>query len=478
MMLFRRTLLPLAAILSLTSCAIAPAYHKPAAPKVLSYLPVNEKLSVPNDKAPVTEPGKKIPPAWWQTFNSNELNRFIQLAVRHNPSIAATSEALAVAQENLQAAEGIFYPQVSGNLGAERSRDSGAGLGTGSPKVYSLYTGTVSVSYSPDIFGLNHLIASEGIAQVDIARDQLDAARLTLEGNVAQTYFDLAATVEKIQIIRKTISEELAILKLVKTRFKYGSVSDLDVASQEAVLANSRAQLPSLLQRKDVDEHLLAIYTGKFPSEIKFFTTPNLDLLNPPTRLPLRVPSMLVRARPDIRAGEASLRAANAKVGIAVASMYPDFTLSADYGGKGANIPSLFDPAGRIWSLAANLAAPIFEGGTLLAEKRAAQAAYRGVFDQYRSISLEAFRQVADVLQALEHDAETLAADRAALEAAKNVYLLARVQYEQGSIDQLALLNSESQYQTAKLTFVSAKLNRLDDSVAYFVAMGGGDGAQ
>ncbi|MBU6460435.1 MAG: efflux transporter outer membrane subunit [Proteobacteria bacterium] len=473
-MISKQTILSFAGILVLTSCAISPAYHKPQVFSGSSYLPADQKLLAQGDGAPEIHSGQKVPVQWWHEFKSNELDFLIRSGLKRNPNIKATSEALMVARENLRAAEGVFYPQVNVDLGAQRTRDSGAGLGSGSPKIYSLYTGNVNVSYSPDIFGLNHLVAREGQAQVNLAEDQMDAARLTLEGNIAQTYFNLVFVQKQIELTRKTIAEEASLLKLVETRFHYGAVSDLDVLSQKAVLDQTKSQLPKLLQNRDADEHLLAIYTGKFPSQVGSFVIQDMDMLDVPSSLPLRVPSRLVQARPDIRAAEASLRVANAQVGIAIASMYPNFTLSASYGGKSENFPSMFDPAGRIWSLASDLAAPIFEGGTLLAQKRAAEATYREIFDQYRSVSLDAFRQVADVLRALNHDAQTLAADESAMVAAKNVYILSKSQYEQGSIDELTLLNAETQYENTRLTFLAAKQARLNDSVAFYVAMGGG----
>jgi len=229
-----------------------------------------------------------------------------------------------------------------------------------------------------------------------------------------------------------------------------------------------------LEQQRDADLHLLAIYTGRFPAEGPGGDVPGFADLSLPADLPVTLPTDLVQARPDIRAAEAQLRAANAQVGEAVARMYPQFTLTGDVGHESNQWGNLFKPANEIWNLAANLFVPIFEGDTLEAEKESAEAQYRGIFDQYQATVLEAFRQVADVLGALQHDADVLSARMDQEAAAKEAFALAREQYKAGAIAYLDLLNSEVTYQSARIALVHARQQRYADTAALYVAMGGG----
>ena len=204
------------------------------------------------------------------------------------------------------------------------------------------------------------------------------------------------------------------------------------------------------------------------------FRSPALADISLPADLPVSMPTDLVQARPDIRAAEAQLRAANAQVGESVARMYPQFSLTGDVGHEADQWGTLFKPANEIWNLAANLVMPIFEGDTLEAEKEASEAEYRGIFAQYQSTVLDAFRQVADVLAALGHDSGVLAARVDEEAAAHSAFDLARAQYQAGAIAYLDLLNSEVTYQDARIALVQAKQQRYADTVALYVAMGGG----
>ena len=202
--------------------------------------------------------------------------------------------------------------------------------------------------------------------------------------------------------------------------------------------------------------------------------TPHLSELHLPGTVPLSLPSTLVRARPDVLAAEAQLRAANAQVGEAVAQLYPNLVLTGDVGSQSNSLDKAFNPASRIWSLAAAAVLPIFEGGTLQAQKHAAQAAYRAVFANYKITVLDAFRNVADTLRALERDAATFDAEARALQGARTGFGLARSQYNAGAVDYLTLLTSEVQYQNARIAYVAAETQRYTDTVALYVALGGG----
>lgn len=466
-----------AALLLECGCAVGPDYQQPAAPEVKSYTPAASTTAPAAGTAGVAQAlhyGEAVQAQWWHAFQSAELDKLVEQALEQNPGIKQAQETLSAAQYNYEAANGAFYPQVDAGIGGQRSRASGAGAVQFSPTVYTLNTAQVQVSYSPDIFGLNRLVSRAEQAQVDLAEDQLQAARLALEGNVMDTSLDLAATEEEIAATRQSLADERQVYDLVKLRYEHGAVSQLVLDSQQAQLSDVAARLPALQQQRDADLHLLAIYTGRFPSQGPGSNPATLADIRLPGELPVSLPTELVRARPDIRAAEAQLRAANAQVGEAVARMYPQFTLTGSVGDQSNKWGQLFSPASRIWNLAANLTLPLFEGGTLEAEKGAAEAEYRGIFDQYQSTVLEAFRQVADVLGALDHDADVLTARVDEEAAAHHAFDLARAQYQAGAIAYLDLLNSEVTYQNARISLAQAKQQRYADSVALYVAMGGG----
>jgi NodT family efflux transporter outer membrane factor (OMF) lipoprotein len=424
------------------------------------------------------EYGAAVNPRWWRDFGSAALDQLVQAALARNPGLDAAEATLKEARYDMKAAQGIFYPQVSLGLNAERLKQSAASNGgVFTPPTFNLYTGEVSVSYDPDVFGLSRLVSRNAQAQVDVAAQQLRAARVTLAGNVVNVALNLAALDEEIAAEQSDIRDQAQLLGLTRKRYTLGADSELSVLTQAIQLNSSRAALPALEQTRDQARHLLAVYLGEFPAEARAFNTPRLAQVQLPSRLPVSLPSALVRQRPDIRAAEAQLRAANAVVGEQVARMYPSLQLTADFGGESNTLSSLLDPASRVWALGAPLVLPLFEGGTLEAQKHAAEQAYVAVFADYRSTVLNAFSSVADVLRALQHDAVAAAAQKRALGEATRAFTLVRTQYRGGAVDYLSLLTSEVQYDTARIAYIQAETRQLADTAALYVALGGGDQA-
>lgn len=463
----------------LCGCAVGPSYHAPAPPPVTTYTAVPLAANIaPAPAAAAVQTlayGAPVHPDWWREFGSPALDRLVEAALAHNPGLDAAEATLKEARYNLKAAQGIFYPQVSLGLSAERLKQSAAGNGgVFTPHLFNLYTGEVSVTYDPDVFGLSRLVSRNGQAQVDVAADQLQAARLTLAGNVVNIALNGAALDEEIAAEKSDIRDQAQLLELTRKRYALGADSELSVLTQAAQLESSRALLPTLEQARDQARHLLAVYLGDFSAQASAFETPRLAQLRLPRRLPVSLPSALVRQRPDIRAAEAQLRAANAVVGEQVARMYPSLQLTADFGSESNLLDNLFDPASRIWALGAPLVLPLFEGGTLEAQKHAAEQAYVAVFANYRSTVLDAFSNVADVLRALQHDAVAAAAQKRALQDARRAFTVVRTQYKSGAVDYLSLLTSEVQYDTARIASIQAETRQLTDTAALYVALGGG----
>jgi NodT family efflux transporter outer membrane factor (OMF) lipoprotein len=236
-------------------------------------------------------------------------------------------------------------------------------------------------------------------------------------------------------------------------------------------LAQTRATLPPLENSLAQARHQLAVLVGRLPSDAPS-TQFDLADLQLPRDLPVTVPSQLVEQRPDIRASEALLHSASAQVGVAIANMLPRLSLSAALGSAASG--ALFQPGTGIWSIAGSLTQPLFEGGTLLHRKRAADAAFDEAAAEYRNTVLGAFQNVADALRALQSDADTLNAQVAAERAAADSLAAAQRQFASGATSYLTLLNAEQTYEQAQLALVQAQAARFSDTAALFEALGGG----
>jgi NodT family efflux transporter outer membrane factor (OMF) lipoprotein len=245
------------------------------------------------------------------------------------------------------------------------------------------------------------------------------------------------------------------------------------VVTQETALARSRLLLPPLERNLAKQRNLLAFLTGRFPSEADFATF-RLGSLRLPRRLPLSLPADLVRQRPDIRAAEASLRSANAQIGVAIANRLPKITLTGNRGTTAEKLAQLFSPGTGFWTIAGNAAQTVFDAGTLEQKQRAAEETTNQAVAQYRSVVLAAFQNVADVLRALQADARAVEAATAAERSASQNVDLVRRQVEQGQVNIPLLIEAQRAYLETSLARVDAEASRLADTVALFQALGGG----
>jgi len=341
------------------------------------------------------------------------------------------------------------------------------------PPNFNLFQIGPTVSYALDLFGGTRRQIERAAALADVRHDALDAAYLALTGNVVIEAVDVAAIRGQQKAVSDTLEIDRENLSLVQRERKAGTVPDSDVITAESQLATDETQLPGLDQQLSVARHALAVLLGRAPGD---WSPPNFDLatLTLPDRLPVSLPSELVHQRPDIQAAEARLHAASAQIGVATAQLYPSITLSGAIGVAGLDGGHLFDPAGLVWSVAAGLTQPIFDGGTRQAVRRAALALFKAAAADYQQTVLQGFGQVADILQALAHDADLLAAQQHALDMATEAVRLQRIDYANGGIGILGMLDAQRQYQQARLGYVRAEAQRYQDTIQLLVAMGGG----
>jgi NodT family efflux transporter outer membrane factor (OMF) lipoprotein len=466
--------------LCLCGCAVGPDFHAPAAPDTQAYThgALPERTVSAGGAAGSAQSFSIAPaavPAWWRQFQSDALNRLVDQALRQSPTLAEAQAKLIEARENTSALAGSTqFPRVDASFSASRQKVDPAAFGvplTESPGPFSLFNASVSVSYVFDIFGGSRRALEASLAQVDYASYELDAARLSIAGNVVSTAVKRASLQQQITLTQRLADAQARQLSITEARFSAGGVSQLDVRSQRTLLAQTRASLPPLAQQLAEADHQLAILLGVAPSKADFSEL-TFDALHLPEDLPVTLPSTLARARPDIRASEALLHQASANVGVATANLYPQFTLSAGIGSERTNINDIVSGL-NIWNLGLNLTQPIFHGGELRAKKRAAQAAYDAAFASYRQTVLQALQQVADSLTALQSDALELQSRGVAAQEAQASLDVARRQYAAGGISQLSLLDAERQALQTALDRTRAQADRFTDTAALFQALGG-----
>jgi NodT family efflux transporter outer membrane factor (OMF) lipoprotein len=469
-----------AALMLLAGCAVGPDFQRPAAPKVERYTPRSlpeqtESADIHGGEAQRFLQDRDIPGQWWTLFHSKPLNDLIEQALRHNPDLESAQAALREAWQNVYAQEGAFFPSIDANYTASRQKIEGqlSSPTASGAYIYSLHTAQVTVAYAPDVFGGIRRQVESLKAQADAQRFQVEAAYLTLISNVTAAAIQEAGLRGQIEATKHIIEIETHSLALLRRQYELGQVARADVVAQEAALANTEATLPPLEKQLAQQRDLLARLAGRFPSDP---ITDQFDLssLQLPRELPVSLPSRLVEQRPDIRAAEEQLHAAGAQIGVAVANRLPNIALSADVGTSALAISQLFTPGVGFWTLAAGATQPIFHGGTLLHRQYAAQEACKQAEAQYRSTVLTAFQDVADVLHAIQSDAEAVKAAVKAERAAADSLAISRRLLQLGEISYLALLNAEQTYQQASIVLVQAQSNRYADTAALFQALGGG----
>jgi len=466
----------------MSACAFGPDFQTPAPPAAATdgYTPTAMPARTASAPASVTggaaqqfSMGQDIPAQWWAVFRSPALDQLIRNALALNPNMAAAEASLRQAQENYAAQAGnLVWPAVNGQLGVARQKANAITTG-GAPGVFNLYNASVNVSYTPDVFGATRRALEAARATVDYQRFQVEATYLALSANVVTTAIQEASLRAQIKATREVLDALNKQLGVIEKQFEYGAIPRTTVLSQRNQVAQITANLPPLEKALAQSRHQLSVLAGRLPSEpgMPEFA---LDSLTLPETLPVSLPSALARQRPDVRASEELLHQASALVGVATAAQYPQFTLSGSYGASSPAFGNLLDANSAVWSLAAGLAAPIFNGGALSAQRRAAEAAYDAAAAQYRATLLTAFQNVADSLRALDSDAQTLKAQAEAEALAAESLTLATEQYKLGAISYLALLDAQRSYQQSHINLVQAQAARYADTAALFQALGGG----
>lgn len=464
----------LAAALLCGCATVGPDFKPPEPPAVAGYLPSGE--ATPARVAM----GGGLAQDWWRLFGSPEIDAVVRLAAANSPTIEAARARLDQARQSVLAQPTAFDTELSTDVQRQRINLAGFGF-RGAPgatlqnPTLNLYSVGASVSYDLDLWGSRKRERESRLAQAAAAEEELDAAYLTLTGQVVTQALSIASAKAQIAAAEDLAEQDRAVIALARKALSGGSGTRIDITQAEAQLAADEAALPGLRQQLAVARHALATLVGKLPAE---WTPPDfaLDRITLPGTLPVALPSELARRRPDIRAAEARWRSATAQIGVARALQYPDITLSGSFTQTALEPGKLLssDFSGYAIGPLSIRAPPLLSRGRAKAVARAAEDVALAAEADYRQTVLRAFGQVADVMQGLQHDDESFAAQGRAVESAAENLRLNRLRYQGGKAGLLPVIDAQRSYQRARMSFVRAQTQRYLGAAQLLLATGGG----
>jgi NodT family efflux transporter outer membrane factor (OMF) lipoprotein len=469
-------LVPVAGLLC-AACAVGPDFRRPAAPTDASYTPEPAKpTAVADGQGQRFVVGEALAEDWWRMLRCPALDAAVDQALKANPGLDVARATLLQNQDLLRAGYGVFFPQVDAAGGISREHYNPAPGAIPLQSTFNLFSLSGTVSYAIDIWGGKRRQVEGLEAGVDAQKYALASATIMIASNVVDAVVAQAAYKAEIDATNATLAVLREQVRIAEAQATGGTVPYSNVLSLKSQLASTEATLPPLEEKIDQAGDLLAALSGQTPANRAQVPLALTDL-HLPEDVPLSVPSQLVRQRPDVLIAEAQLHAANAGIGVATAAMLPNLTLSAGVGVNNTNLADLLSPSSAFWSLGAGLTQPIFHGGTLYYQRKAAIDARDAAAASYRQTVLAAFEQVADTLRGLEHDADTLSAETEAVDTAEKAMRLINANYQAGIATYLQVLTADTQYLQAKTGYVQAVAQRLQDTVALYVALGGGWGS-
>ena len=453
--------------LQLAGCTVGPDYRRPEPLAVTSL--TRQPVDVLQTAAP-----DEISEQWWTAYGSTRINLLVAQALSRNPSVEAGLANLKAAQEMVNAQRGLFYPSVQAGFSATRQNPGvviAPPLNAGS-SIFNLRTAQLNVGFVPDVFGGNRRQVESLQAAATSQKYQLDALKITLASNVVVAAIQESLLSEQIGIAQNAVRVAGEQLQQLKGLNAAGYSSGLDLAQQQVAYAQALALLPPLQKQIEQTRNLLAVLCGTLPAQ----QLPGnaLDAVRLPAALPTIVPSSLVERRPDVQAAQEQLHASNAQIGVAVANMLPQISLSANLAYNSNAMTSLLSNGSKSWGLLGGLTQPLFAGGALLARKRGAEATAEAAGAQYRSVVLTAFQNVADTLYALESDGRSLDATRDVESANQQLLGHTQRQFDQGYSSRLVLLAAQQSFLQSQLARVASNAAYLSDTVALYQALGGG----
>jgi NodT family efflux transporter outer membrane factor (OMF) lipoprotein len=470
--LIRATLTASTAAALLAGCTVGPDFQHPAAPGQAGYLAPGDTSaarSAPHG-GPVAVAGTGPALRWWRAFGSPQLDALVDQAIAHNASLDASNATLAAAREQLAAARGTQLPQVDANARVEHERVNLSAYGfPGQNPEFDLYSVGGGISYDLDLFGGRRRQVEQVGARAEAQLRQTEAAHLTVAGQVVNQVLLVATIRARIATAEALLAEDQRNVDLTEARRRAGEGTLVEVLNARSQLEADRGDIPQLGQQLGEARHLLATLVGIAPADLGP-TDFDMTSLTLPAQIPVSLPSALVHKRPDILQAEADLHAATAAIGVATAHLYPDITLGATLEQGAPGIGSVFSNAFRGFDVFGGVSAPIFHGGTLKAERRAAEADARISLARYQQTVLRAFVQVSDVLSALGTDQAAIESLQRANAAADVGARDAQTAYRLGGGNLLQVVDAQRTVSRARQALVQAQGQRYQDLVQLYTA--------
>ncbi len=461
------------AAFALSACSFGPSGEPPVMPSSAHYgaAPQPERTAAAGGVAQHFDIGAEPVPQWWRLYRSDALDALVEEGLRESPTLAATEKALAAAHEQLRAQIGSSLLPII-DAGGQVTRERNLGIpGAGRNTVtYDVFVGQVDARYTFDLFGAARYANAALGARVNQQALQLAAARRALAANIVGAVINAAALDRQIAITERLVALANEAAGDDERRHALGAVAHAQALASRQNAYAIAATLAGLRQQRAAAAHALAVLIGRTPDAAP--AVPDLASLALPEHVPVVVPSELLRTRPDIRAAEALVKETAAEVGAATAQLFPSLSLTASMGQAGFSWPAAVSGAGAIWSIGAGLSQPIFHGGALRAQRRAAIDNYDAAVSQYKATVLSAFENVADTLAALEHDAQASIAADAAAQTARSSLDETAARRRHGAVPPSAERSAEQGYLSAELDAVRTTTSRFADTAALFQAMG------
>jgi NodT family efflux transporter outer membrane factor (OMF) lipoprotein len=419
--------------------------------------------------APASAPPKLD---WWRDFRSKELTDLMEEAQAANFDVAAAIARIIQADAASKIAGAPLFPSVDLNANATRTRSSqatGTGSGGGSERVN--YTAVLNASYEIDFWGKNRAISEAAQENAIASRFDRDTVVISTEVSVATAYFLVLSSQDRLRIARQNVEAANRVLTLIKQRFEAGTASALEVAQQETLLAQQRAQIPPLDQILRQNVATLALLVGRAPALVKV-RGGSLFRLGIP-RVTAGLPSELLIQRPDIRFAEAQLASADASVLAARAAFFPSISLTGQYGIASTALKNLFTPQAILYQVAANLAQPIFDGFRLEGQLEQARGRQLELLSNYRKSIISGFTDVERALIAIAENAELERLQQQVVTASRQAFNIAESRLREGTVDLTTVLITQQALFNAQDNQVVARLARLQAVLSLYQALGG-----
>ncbi|HPI59863.1 efflux transporter outer membrane subunit [Zoogloea sp.] len=461
----RLTLLALAIPLALAGCALGPDYQRPDARVALPDSYAGEPVAGALNTTPA------VAGRWWTLFGDTQLDALVDQALTSSPDALTAAARVEEADAVLRQVNAALLPQIDANAGISRSRSILPNAVEPTGLLRNTNRIGLSTSFELDVWGRLRRASEAARAQALGTRYTSETVSLSLAASVTQAYLNLRALDAQLLVNRDSVSSQAKSTQLARVRFDGGYVSQLDVQQAEGALATYTAAQVQLEKNRALAESLLGLLVGQPGLKVAAGDLRSLPV--PPTP-PAGLPSSLLEARPDVRKAETDLIAANAKIGVAKAALFPSITLTGSLGRESRDLSDLFSPAAAVWSIGAGLTQPIFEGGRLRAQVEQVSAQQKQSLEAYRKSVQTAFREVNDALITVRQNGDSEVALGQAVQAAKRSLQLAQARYDSGYSPYLEVLTAQRTSNDATLAWVQNRQARLSSSVDLFKALGGG----